>query len=59
VPTRQRASDASPLRRLEAAQQRMRQLTEENRQLRGYLARALGERRATPGPKLDALAGSG
>jgi hypothetical protein len=46
VPTRQRASDASLLRRLEAAQQRIRQLTEENRQLREHLAQALGHQRA-------------
>ena len=38
VPASQRASDASLLRRLETAQQRIRQLTEENRQLRAHLA---------------------
>jgi hypothetical protein len=47
VPSRQRSSDASLLRRLEAASQRIRQLTEENRVLRTQLAVALGERRAT------------
>jgi Family of unknown function (DUF6262) len=47
VPARQRSSDASLLRRLEAATQRIRQLTEENRKLREQLAQALGERRAT------------
>jgi hypothetical protein len=46
VPTRQRSSDASLLRRLEAANQRNRQLAEENRKLREQLARALGEQRA-------------
>lgn len=46
VPARQRASDASLLRRLEAAQQRIRQLTQENRQLRDHLAQALGQQRA-------------
>jgi hypothetical protein len=47
VPARQRASDASLLRRLDAAQQRVRQLTEENRQLREHLAQALGQRRTS------------
>jgi hypothetical protein len=46
VPARQRSSDASLLRRLEAANQRIRQLTEENRKVREQLAQALGERRA-------------
>ncbi len=45
VPARQRASDASLLRRLEAANDRTRKLSEENRQLREQLARALGEQR--------------
>ncbi|MCA2230213.1 DUF6262 family protein [Nonomuraea aurantiaca] len=47
VPVRQRASDASLRRRLEAANERNRRLTEENRQLREQLARALGDLRAT------------
>jgi hypothetical protein len=47
VPARQRASDASLLRRLEAATQRNRNLTEENRKLREQLAQALGQQRAT------------
>jgi hypothetical protein len=47
VPARQRASSASLLRRLEAANARIRHLAEENRRLRGQLALALGERRAT------------
>ena len=46
VPARQRSSDASLLRRLEAATQRIRQLVEENRKLRDQLAQAVGERRA-------------
>jgi hypothetical protein len=45
LPIRQRASDASLLRRLEAANQRNRQLAEENRQLRERLASAFGELR--------------
>lgn len=45
VPARQRASGASLLRRLEAATQRIRRLTEENHMLREQLAQALGERR--------------
>jgi small-conductance mechanosensitive channel len=45
VPARQRASDASLMRRLEAANDRTRQLSQENRQLREQLARALGEQR--------------
>ncbi|WP_414945556.1 DUF6262 family protein [Amycolatopsis sp. cmx-11-32] len=47
IPVRQRPSDASLLRRLEAANQRIQQLTEENRKLREQLAQALGERRST------------
>ncbi|HUK73352.1 MAG TPA: DUF6262 family protein [Streptosporangiaceae bacterium] len=46
IPARQRASDASLRRRLEAVTQRNRDLAEENRQLREQLARALGEARA-------------
>ena len=46
LPAGQRTSDASLLRRLEAANTRVRQLTEENHRLRDQLARALGERRA-------------
>ena len=45
-PQRQRASDTSLLRRLEAATARIRQLEADNQQLRGALARTLGERRA-------------
>jgi hypothetical protein len=46
VPDRQRASDASLLRRLESATERIRHLETENQQLREALALALGERRA-------------
>ena len=45
-PQRQRASDTSLLRRLQAATARIRQLETDNQQLRDALARALGERRA-------------
>ena len=45
-PSRQRASDTSLLRRLEAATARIRHLETDNQQLRDALARALGERRA-------------
>jgi transposase-like protein len=44
-PRRQRASDPSLLRRLEAATARIRHLETDNQQLRDALARALGERR--------------
>jgi uncharacterized protein DUF6262 len=46
VPARQRASDASLLRRLQAASDRIRRLETENRQLRDTLCRTLGQRRA-------------
>ncbi|MFF2045555.1 hypothetical protein ACFVVX_34565 [Kitasatospora sp. NPDC058170] len=46
VPERQRASDGSLLRRLDAAIKRNHQLEAENRELREALALALGERRA-------------
>jgi hypothetical protein len=46
VPDRQRASDASLLRRLESATDRITRLETENRQLREALALALGEQRA-------------
>jgi len=45
VPDRQRATEASQLRRLEAATARIRQLEADNRQLRDALAHALGDRR--------------
>jgi hypothetical protein len=47
VPARQRSSDTSLLRRLEAAHQRNQKLAEENRKLRDQLARALGQQRTT------------
>lgn len=46
VPDHQRASDASLLRRLEAAAERIRRLELDNRALRDALAAALGERRS-------------
>jgi hypothetical protein len=42
VPEHHRSSDASLLRRLEAANARNRQLTEDNQRLRRRLAQALG-----------------
>jgi len=62
VPDRQRSSDASLLRRVEAATQRIRELETDNTRLRGALAEALGERRAistrepgrdTPAPRVS------
>jgi hypothetical protein len=44
-PERQRATDASLLRRLEAATDRVRRLEQDNRELRAALAQALGEHR--------------
>ncbi|WP_370185354.1 DUF6262 family protein [Rhodococcus wratislaviensis] len=57
VPDRQRASDASLLRRLESATERVRHLEAENHQLRDALAIALGEQRvaAILGDAHDAL----
>jgi hypothetical protein len=46
VPDRQRASDASLLRRLETMDERIRRLESANPQLVEALAPALGERRA-------------
>jgi hypothetical protein len=45
IPASQRASDASLIRRLQAATQRARQLEQENQQLRRELAQALGQLR--------------
>ncbi|MFF4621775.1 DUF6262 family protein [Nonomuraea jabiensis] len=45
VPARQRSSEASPHRRLEAANSRNRQLADENSRLRRQLAEALGRLR--------------
>lgn len=47
VPARQRATDTSLRRRLDAATTELRRLRDENRQLREQLAHALGERRNT------------
>ncbi|WP_251061747.1 DUF6262 family protein [Streptomyces sp. ISL-100] len=65
VPERQRSSDASLLRRLEAATERNQRLEAENRELRQALALALGERRtadicgihATPKPPAERAIG--
>ena len=46
-PERQRASDTSLLRRLEAATERIRHLESDNRELRDALAQALGEQRTS------------
>jgi hypothetical protein len=48
IPTNQRSSDTSLTVRLRAANQRIRELTDDNQRLRRQLARALGDRRATP-----------
>ncbi|NOJ61656.1 DUF6262 family protein [Arthrobacter sp. 260] len=57
TPQRQRASDASLLRRLEAATERLRRLEEDNRLLRDALAEALGAARTNrilgPGTSRD------
>lgn len=50
VPARQRASEASLLRRLEVATERIRRLETENRELREQLSRSLGNRRAADVP---------
>ncbi len=68
TPQRQRATDGSLLRRLEAATERMRQLEHDNRDLRQALAEALGatrqrrvtgdaSRRNTPGKPPAKLVG--
>ena len=46
-PKRQRASDASLLRRLEASTDRLRRREHDNRELRDALAQALGEQRTS------------
>jgi hypothetical protein len=57
VPHQQRASDASLLRRLEAATERIRRLEQDNRELREVIAAALGEQRQArilnPSPHRD------
>lgn len=47
IPARQRASEPSLLQRLTEANQRNRELTEENTRLRRQLAHALGDQRAS------------
>ena len=49
VPDRQKISDASLIRRLEAASERIRELQSDNRRLRDALAEALGANRAVIG----------
>ena len=46
MPARHRSSDASLLRRLEAATARNRELAQDNQRLRHQLAQALGQLRA-------------
>lgn len=46
VPSRQRSTDSSILHRLAIANERIRQLTEENQRLRRQLEQALGQLRA-------------
>jgi len=69
VPDRQRATDTSLLRRLQAASDRIHKLEHDNRDLRQALADALGDKRATrtlgrtagrdtPGPRPPKTAGS-
>jgi hypothetical protein len=58
IPSRQRSSDASLLKRLEAAHQRNRRLSDENDALRRQLAEVLGQlRAATPTQMHPPLAG--
>jgi small-conductance mechanosensitive channel len=49
TPAHQRASNASLLRRLETANERLRQLREDNHRLREQIARLLGEQRTATG----------
>jgi hypothetical protein len=56
LPAQQRSSDASLRQRLQVAQQRNRQLAEDNQRLRRQLAQALGQLRAAGLPPLDAAA---
>ncbi len=50
VPAHHRSSDASLLRRLQAATARNRELAQDNQRLRHQLAQALGQLRATATP---------
>lgn len=52
VPSRQRSTDASLLSRLAVANERIQNLTEENRRLRRQLEQALGQLRASRTPNL-------
>ncbi|MHB8329203.1 MAG: hypothetical protein ACYDD6_06225 [Acidimicrobiales bacterium] len=49
IPDRQRISDPSLIRRLEAASERIRELQSDNQRLRDALAQALGANRAVIG----------
>jgi hypothetical protein len=57
VPASQRASDASLRRRLELAEQRIRQLRNDNDQLRRELSHALGDQRYAVRRRADQRAG--
>jgi hypothetical protein len=57
IPASQRASDASLRRRLELAEQRIRQLRSDNDQLRRELSHALGDQRQTIRRRTDRPAG--
>jgi hypothetical protein len=56
IPARQRTTDSSLLRRLEAATARNQQLVQDNQRLRRQLAQALGQQRATDVPPAHAPA---
>jgi hypothetical protein len=51
IPARQRTTESSLLRRLEVANNRNRELTEENQRIRRRLEQALGQLRAAGPPK--------
>lgn len=50
IPSNQRATDTSLLQRVAEANERNRQLADDNARLRRQLARALGDQRASPHP---------
>jgi Family of unknown function (DUF6262) len=58
IPDRQRISDASLVRRLEVASERIRELQSDNRRLRDALAEALGANRAVIGGPIGRKHGS-
>jgi hypothetical protein len=58
IPDRQKISDASLVRRLEVASERIRELQNENRRLRDALAEALGANRAIIGAPIGQKHGS-